>query len=118
MSCDIGRKILFSIQIPYAEYLLQVAATVNTNRKSTKQTVPKETHALPLMLSICKTKERLLADWLQAAQAYSATVDAVKQTSGEDREDFRTITNRAKNARLKCDTARTAFEDHCSEHSC
>ena len=66
---------------------------------------------------ICPTKETCLPIGLRLPRR-TAIVDAAKQSAGKDRKVVQTSTDRTKAARLKCDAARNAFEDHCSEHGC
>lgn len=47
-----------------------------------------------------------------------AAVEVLNRAAGERQQNFRNLLNLTKNARLKCEKARKALDDHRKEHGC
>ena len=71
------------------------------------------------MTLVCEEKTRLLAEYQGAARAYSATVkDLVQQRGILQKNDYEELMACSETARLNCEAARIALEEHIATHRC
>jgi hypothetical protein len=72
-----------------------------------------------IMLDHCVEKLRLAREYQMAASAFSAAVKELQQKIGTSpREEYARLDRVANDARVKCEYARLALEQHIAAHGC